>query len=177
MRAAVVTLTMAKTMPPASRNASPSATASSATLPPSGELTGLRRSGGAGRSASGFAFAATGTGAFGVISVLAGLPIGTLAAGFALGGDVFDIVAVAVSDLVGMAAAWMLGAAPAATGLAAGAIGCAAKLCMQIRHSTGVPAAISMPKVNVEPQCGQTSCVLELAMVRRASLDESADLI
>jgi hypothetical protein len=86
-------------------------------------------------------------------------------AGFAFAaGAAFGIDAVAVSDIVGMSAAWMLGAA-AATGLGAAASGCAAKLCMQIRHSTGVPAAISIPNVNVEPQCGQASCVLELAMM------------
>jgi hypothetical protein len=47
---------------------------------------------------------------------------------------------------------------------------------MQIKHSTGVPAAISMPKVKVEPQCGQMSCV-DVAIVRRASLDEANLLI
>src|SRR5438552_2089217 len=34
------------------------------------------------------------------------------------------------------------------TGLAA------ANACVHIRHVTGVPAAISTPNVNVEPQCG-----------------------
>jgi hypothetical protein len=64
----------------------------------------------------------------------------------------------------------------AATGLGAAPSGAAAKLCMQIKHSTDVPAAISMPKVKVEPQCGQMSCV-EVAMARRASLNEANLLI
>ena len=42
-------------------------------------------------------------------------------------------------------------------------IGWASNVCMQIRHSTGVPAAMTEPKFSVEPQCGQASCVLGMA--------------
>jgi hypothetical protein len=134
-------------------------------LPPIGELAALRIGGATGKSASGFAFAATGTGAFGfrAIAVLAGLPTG-----FAFGVDAtFGIVAVVVSDIVGISAARMIGAG--ASGIGAVASGDAEKLCMQIKHSIGVPAATSMPKVSVDPQCGQMSCV-DVTMVRRASL-------
>jgi hypothetical protein len=57
----------------------------------------------------------------------------------------------------GAAAAIGFGGAGDAFG--ADASGAAVNVCMQIRHSTGVPASMSMPKFSVEPQCGQDSCV------------------
>src|SRR5262249_38180833 len=105
-----------------------------------------------------------------------GLPTRTpdAGAGLGLGGDVVvasDIGAALAGlgfgcDVVGAAdiVAALVGLLDAPTATGAGAMGAAADDCVQIRHPTGVPAAISIPKVSVEPQCGQASCVLGAAM-------------
>jgi hypothetical protein len=51
----------------------------------------------------------------------------------------------------------------------------AVKARMQIRHSTGVPALMAAPKLNVDPQCGQVNCVVCTAKPPSPKREEKPD--
>src|SRR5262249_32854079 len=124
----------AKPMPPPSRTRNANVTASIPALPYGSEFL-LRRPGAAALPAR-FVLTGSGSEEEGFGTVLTALPTG---------GVLVDGACVAI-----------------VTG--AGAMpGLAENVCMQIKHSTSVPAAISLSKFNVEPQCGQVNCVAGMA--------------
>jgi hypothetical protein len=100
------------------------------------------------------------------------------AAGFAIGAggvslDAIGIVSVIWSERLSGCAASVLGKPHVFPGVGTVMGFAAAKVCMQIKHSTGVPSAISTPKFNIEPQYGQANCVLGMAVFLGDTCDDT----